>query len=65
MAIRLPEWKQAGPLDQSIVLLSNIEGTILNCVDGCFPISELERKIIPMIEELRKLHLCLPDKWST
>jgi hypothetical protein len=65
MAIKSPEWKQVGPLDQSIVLLSNIEGTILNCVDGCFPIGELEGKVLPMIEELRKLHLWFPEKWGT
>jgi hypothetical protein len=53
--MRRPEWKQANPHDQSIVLLSNIEGTILNCVDGVFPLFLLESKVMPMIRELRSL----------
>lgn len=54
--MRDERWKQADPSDQAIVLLSNIEGTIINCVDGVFPLHMLEMKIMPMIRELRQFH---------
>lgn len=60
---REERWKQLNPRDQSIVILSNIEGTILNCVDGCFDLDQLENKVQPMIDELRRLHRWLPERW--
>ena len=54
--MRSERWKQSNPQDQAIVLLSNIEGTIINCVDGIISLSALEGKVDPLIRELREFH---------
>ena len=54
--MRRAEWKQNNPLDQSVVLLSNIEGAIIDCVDGVYPLELFESKVMPMIRELRVFH---------
>ncbi len=61
--VRKENWKQSNPREQSIAILSGIEGLLDNIQDGTTDAVSTIPIILKQIQDLKELHKFLSDTW--